>query len=147
MTMFEWRFETPDGCAWSVEWMEEAEAWLIDAYADEDDPNRVPCTCPHPEEGLYDALDTVELASGMPIPAHIRDVLLADAAAHLQSEDDRLAWGRIFALQVTRVDEDGAFWMSLAPTWDHDPASPYWHHDNFPLVDCDSSRTPNPSRS
>ena len=135
MTTRDWAFDTPDGCSWTIGWMDDAEGWLVDVWVDEDDPPPTSCTCAHPEDGLFDSLETVELAIGSPIPINIRDQLLAEAACHRSPESARAAWGRIFALEVIRVDEDGTFWTSFAPTWADDPVSPYWDPDNFPLVD------------
>jgi len=127
-------FETTDGCWWTITWMYAAEAWLVDVYVDDDDPPPGPCTCAHPENGLFDRLETVELALGSPIPAAIRELLLVDAASFTQPESDRGAWGRTFTIEVIRADEDGNFTYSVAPTWTDVLDPPDWDPDNFPLA-------------
>lgn len=137
----QWVINAPDGCIWEVYWFVEAAGFFTEAW-DPDEWNDVPhdpehsrrCTCPH-VGGIYDTLETLELAMGGPIPADTREELLEYADYNPISEEDMADWGRSVAFEIHRTDAEGRIWGSFAPTWAPDPENPYWEHDNFPLVD------------
>lgn len=91
------------------------------------------CTCPFPILGIYDTLETIELALGSKIPAPIREHLLRDALCHPAHEDGKAAWGGIWAAELFRRAEDGMIVTSFAPTGAEDASSPLWGKDNFSL--------------
>lgn len=138
----EFEIETEDGCTWSISWFRDASAFFVDVWdrAPDDEVGGTAdpgpdCTCPFPELGVYDTLDTVELAMGMKIPPEVREELLADARSSPISEEDKRAWGRIWAAEVYRTAEDGwTIFITFAPAWEENPHSPLWDEDNFPLV-------------
>lgn len=136
----QWVLTAPDGCIWEVYWFGDAsgfaaEAWDPDEWHDvPHDPDRPrTCSCPHPG-GIYDTLDTLEVAMGGPIAAEVREQLEEEAERNPISAEDMAEWGHGVAFEIHRTDADGRIWGSFAPSWSVDPASEFWEHD-LPLVD------------
>src|SRR5438067_962658 len=72
----EWTVDMIDGSYWGVEWMPDAAAFYAQRWFPDDDYENVPADatfidCPGPDLGLFDTLDTLELAIGGPIPPRI----------------------------------------------------------------------------
>ncbi len=136
----EWEIKTPDGCLWRISWFEDAAGFFADVWDCGEDDETHPgdpaeCSCPFPTLGIYDTLDTIEVAMGIPIPNEIREELLGDASLRPIREDDKGAWGRVWAAEVHRRAPDGTIFSSFAPTWASNPYSPLWNPDDFPLLD------------
>src|SRR5438477_10620855 len=73
----EWTVDMTDGSFWGVEWMPDAAAFYAQRWFPDDVDEEVPADatvfdCPGPDLGLFDTLDTLELAIGGPIPPRIR---------------------------------------------------------------------------
>lgn len=141
MTQREYEIEAEDGCIWSIYWFRDAAGFFADVWEwgpDDDvggtaDP-APDCTCPFPVLGVYDTLETVEVAIGRALPGDVRQQLLADARRYPLAEDEQGAWGRVWGAEVYRTDPDGQIHCSFAPTWAEDPCSARWDPDGFPLA-------------
>lgn len=90
-----------------------------------------------PVLGIFDSLDTIELAMGMKIPPGMRDRLLLDAMLEPTTDTERAEWGRVWAAEVYRAAPDGEIVASFAPALTDDPNSPRWDPDNSR---CDQDR-------
>ena len=127
----EWIVEWEDGSEWAISWFKDGGAFFAQRsffderwFFDEEDEDYL--DCPGPDLGLFDSLDTLELAMGRPLPADIRQELLSHSEAHPISEDSLRAWGGIVAYEVHRVAPDGEIVPTFAPPGTADPFAIEW---------------------
>lgn len=133
----EWDVETRDGCTWIISWLQEAQGFLAQGWPlgeliddDEAQPAAVPCTCPGPDVGIFDTLETIEAAIGEPIPGAIRAELLLEQQCNPIHDCDKDSWDAASAFEIERLGDDGVIWSSFAPTWAEDPMDPRWDVDD-----------------
>ena len=127
----EWIVEIVDGSFWGVEWMPDAAAFYAQRWFPDDVDDDVPADttfidCPGPDLGLFDTLDTLELAIGGPIPPQIRGELEIDQHYNPPPTDLAEQWGHSVAYEICRTGRDGQIISTFAPPWADDPESSEW---------------------
>ncbi len=122
----EWIVKWEDGSEWAISWFQDGGAFFAQRWFFDEEDEDCYLDCPGPDVGLFDSLDTLELAMGRPLPAHIRQELLSHSEAHPISEDSLRAWGGIVAYEVHRVAPDGEIVPTFAPPGTADPFAIEW---------------------
>ena len=66
---------------------------------------------------------------GAPLPEEIYNLFYVDDVGSIVTDDEKAAWGRIYALEVAHLLEDGSLVETWAPPWADDPLDPIWDID------------------
>lgn len=130
-SVVEWR----DGSIWIVAWESQfgcyfAQRWYPEDLGLEAIEGVERIDCPGPEEGLFQTLETLEVAMGEPIPDGIWATLRRREHSFPLRDPDKEGWGTVFACEVHRIGPDGEIVTSFAPPWADDPESPEWDLDD-----------------
>lgn len=75
---------------------------------------------------LVEDLDTLEAVMGRPLPAHIRDELIAESQCCPFTLEMRAAWREESAFGITRLHPSGEWIATLAPPGHPDPFAYRW---------------------
>jgi hypothetical protein len=85
--------------------------------------------CPGPDLGVFASVDALEAAMAAPLPEEIYNLFYVDDVGSIVTDDEKAAWGRIYALEVAHLLEDGSLVETWAPPWADDPLDPIWDID------------------
>lgn len=116
-----------DGTVWFISRLDDCGGYYVERFYDDDfldDPAMTTRCCPGPEVGVFATLEAIEAAMGDELPHRIRDAL--DVAWRPLDDDDRDAWGHVFAYQIHHLLGDGTIVTTWAPPWADDPLDPRW---------------------
>lgn len=118
-----------DGSIWFIRWMRDCGGYNDDRWFNTDDPTEDPLperSCPGPEDGVFATVEAIEVAMGERLPDAMRDRLADESRWHPLHEDDKPAWGRTYAFEVTHLLDDGTLVSTWAPPWADNPLDPAW---------------------
>lgn len=122
----EWTVAWEDGSEWVLSWVQDAGAFFAQRWFDDEDDDRAYLDCPGPDVGLFESLETLEVAMGRPIPEDVRDELLEYSRSRPIRQDDLDAWGVSVEYEIERLTPNGEVIGTTAPPGTANPFAPRW---------------------
>jgi len=122
----EWTVDWEDGSDWVLSWVQDAGEFFAQRWFLDEDDDHSYLDCPGPDLGLFESLETLEVAMGRSIPADVRDKILRYSRTHPITQDSLDAWGVSVEYEIERLGPDGEIVATIAPPGAEDPFARRW---------------------